>query len=88
MFVKDGEGRLHVGRIAGVLYLIGIAPRCILSHDAYCDANITFIAGWWLCFCTKQRRIYFREMFDPLGIVGLLLVALGLAGSFYFVAKH
>jgi hypothetical protein len=65
-----------------------MAPECIHSHNAYCFAGITFVAGWWLCFGTKQRRFYFREMFHPLGIIGLILLVLGLAGQFYFSTNH
>jgi hypothetical protein len=68
--------------------MIGIAPGCIHFHDAYCYAGITFIAGWWLCFGEKQSKGAFREMLHPLGIVGLILVVLGIAGQFYFVRLH
>lgn len=88
MFFHDSEDRLHVGRICGVLYVIGIAPGCLLFHDAYCYAGIAVIAGWCLCFGAKQRKSTFREMFHPLGIVGIILIVLGVAGQFYFTRRH
>jgi hypothetical protein len=88
MFFQTREGTLHTGRIAGALYVIGIAPECIHSHDRYCFAGITFIMGWWLCFGAKQSKRTIQEMHHPLEIIGLILIALGLAGQFYFVGPR
>jgi hypothetical protein len=87
MFFRTSDGRLHVGRLGGVLYTIGVAPGCIEFHDLYCFAAVTFIAGWCLCFGAKQRRT-FREMLDPVGIFGTILMVLGIAGQFYFVRRR
>src|SRR5262249_60306850 len=73
MFFQTSENRLHAGRIGGVLYLIGIAPECIEFHGPHCFAEITFIAGWWLCFGAKKPKRSFREMRHPLEIIGLML---------------
>jgi hypothetical protein len=88
MFFQTREGRLHTGRIAGALYVIVAAPGCIVSPDRICFARITCIAGWWLCFGAKQSPRTLREMLHPLGMIGLILVVLGLAGQFYFVRRH
>jgi hypothetical protein len=88
MFFQTSEGQLHAGRIAGALYIVGIAPRCVELHDPSCFAGITFVTGWWLCFGAKQSKRTLGEMLHPLGIIGLILVALGIAGQFYFVSRH
>lgn len=87
MFFRTREGRLHVGRLRGVLYTIGVAPGRIEFHDQYCFADVTSIAGWCLCFGAKHRRT-FREMLDPVGILGTILMVLGIAGQFYFVRRR
>ena len=88
MFFRTDEGRPHIGRICGLLYLVGFTPQCIEFRDPYCFAGLTFIAGWWLCFGAKQAKRSYREMLHPIGIIGLILIVLGLAGQFYFVRRR
>jgi hypothetical protein len=87
-FFQTSEGRLHAGRIAGLLYVVALAPGCILVVEPLCLMRIIFTAGWWLSFGEKQPARTLSEMLHPIGIIGIILILLGIAGQFYFVWHH
>jgi hypothetical protein len=89
-FFQTNEGRLHTGRIAGFLYVVALVPGCreFLVMEPLCWMRITFTAGWWLCCCDKRPPRTLSEMLHPLGILGIILIVLGIAGQFYFVGRR
>jgi hypothetical protein len=89
-FVQTNEGRLHIGRIAGLIYILALVPGCreFLTLEPLCLARFIFTAGWWLCFTEKQPARTLSEIVRPRGIVGLILILVGIAGQFYFVGHR
>jgi len=89
-FLQTSEGRLHIGRIAGILYVVGSLPGCIRVPvlEQLCLMRAIFIAGWWLSYGEKRPACTLSEMARPLGIIGVILMLLGLAGQFYFVGHR
>ena len=83
-FFQTSEGRPHIGRIAGVLYVVGLLPGCrwFLVVEPVCLLRIIFAAGWWLAFGKKQPAHTLSEMVNPIGIIGLIPILLGLAGQY------
>jgi hypothetical protein len=51
-FFETSDGFAHVGRIAGVFYLLALVPGCEFFHrvDALCAMRIVSTVGWWLAF--------------------------------------
>lgn len=88
-FFQTSEGRLHVGRIGGLLFSVAAAAgfREFPVVDPLCWMRTIFAAGWWLSFCEKRLPRTLSEM-RPLGIIGLVLILFGVAGEFYFVGRH
>jgi len=88
-FFKTSEGRLHVGRLAGVLYFIGFLPAVFLDGlTAVNLMRLIYTAGWWLAFCEKQPALGTEELLKrPHRLVGMILVLSGLVGSFYVLAR-
>lgn len=88
-FFHTGEGRLHFGRIAGVVYVVALVPGCreFLMMEPLCVMRMVFTAGWWLSCCQKRPPHTLSEMFHPAGIVGIILILLGMAGQFYFTGR-
>ena len=88
-FFQTSEGRLHTGRAAGLLYVLALVPGCreFLVVEPLCLVRIIFTAGWWLSFCDKRPARTLSEMAHPLGIIGVIMILLGIAGSFYFVGR-
>lgn len=86
-FFQNSEGRPHVGRIAGLLYVVALVPGCreFLVLEPLCLARISFTAGWWLSFGGKRSLFTLSEIVHPPGIIGAILMVLGLVGQFYFV---
>ena len=85
-FFKTSEGRLHGLRIAGVIYTIGLLPGCLMllsAADPMCIMRITYTAGWWLSFCDKRPAHAFGDLLSARRLLGVILVVLGLIGSFY-----
>jgi hypothetical protein len=75
-FFQISEGRLHAGRIAGLLYVVALVPGCreVLVVEPLCLMRIIFTAGWWLSFGEKQPARSLSEMLHPLGIIGIALI--------------
>ena len=88
-FLETSEGRLHIGRIAGLIYAFSLVFGCIGSHvlEPHCLSRIVFTVGWWLAFCDKRPSRTFSDMRKPFGIAGGILIVLGLAGQFYFSGR-
>jgi len=86
-FFQTSEGRLHVGRIAGLVYVVGLVPGC-RELEPLCLMRIIFTAGWWLSFGEKRPAHTLSEMVHPIGIIGVILILLGIAGQFYFVGHR
>ena len=88
-FFKTSEGRLHGGRIAGAIYTIGLLPGCwMLWHaaDLNCIMRLIYTAGWWLSFCDKGPVNATRDLLSqPRRLLGVVLVVVGLIGSFYVI---
>jgi hypothetical protein len=66
--------------LAGLLYVAGLAWHCRGSHvlEPGCLAEILYVTGWWLSFCGKRPR----ALSDPIVIIGIILIGLGLADDF------
>jgi hypothetical protein len=88
-FLQNSDGLLHVGRIAGLVYLVSFLPSCreFPVVDPLCLMRMIFVAGWWLSFSAKRVPRTLRDM-RPLGIIGLVLILFGVAGQFYFAGRH
>lgn len=89
-FFKTSEGRLHAGRLAGVLYLIGYLPGVLLDGlTANNVARLTYTAGWWLSFCDKRPALGTEDLLkSPHRLVGVILILSGLVGTFYVLARN
>ena len=90
-FFKTSEGRLHGLRIAGVIYIIGLLPGCwmmLSALDPMCVMRITYAAGWWLAFGDKRSPRAAGDLLTLRRLLGVVLVVLGLIGSFYFIPRH
>jgi len=89
-FFQTSEGRPHIGRIAGLLYVVALVPGCreFLVVEPLCLMRIIFTAGWWLSFGEKRPAHTLSEMVHPIGIIGVILILLGIAGQFYFVGHR
>jgi hypothetical protein len=85
-FFKDETGRLHAGRIVGVIYILALFPWFtgkLLSPMGI--ARTVFTAGWWLTFCDK-RPLRFSELLTGVRLVaGVILTTGGLAAQFYLL---
>jgi hypothetical protein len=86
-FFKTSDGRLHSGRVAGAIYIIGMLPTCSMSGEPgpRCIMQLTYTAGWWLAFCDKRPAVTARDLLSLQRLLGVVLVALGLIGSFYLI---
>ncbi len=84
-FFQTTEGRPHVGRVVGVLYLIALLPECLLQHMAPISwARIMMTAGWWLSFGDKRQRTTWAELVShPRTLLGTILLLFGLVGGFF-----
>ena len=80
-FFQTSEGRPHLLRIAGLLYVISLVLGCRGFHllEPGCLGQIMFVTGWWLSFCGKRVR----SLSDPIVMTGIVLIGLGLAGQIY-----
>ena len=89
-FFQTSKGRPHIGRIAGLLYVVALVPGCreFLVVEPLCLMRIIFTAGWWLSFGEKRPAHTLSEMVHPIGIIGVTLILLGIAGEFYFVGHR
>ena len=89
-FFQTSKGRPHIGRIAGLLYVVALVPGCreFLVVEPLCFMRIIFTAGWWLSFGEKRPAHTLSEMVHPIGIIGVILILLGIAGQFYFVGHR
>jgi hypothetical protein len=89
-FSQTSEGRLHAGRIAGLMYVVAVVPGCIMVPvpDPFCLMRIIFTAGWWVSFGHKRPARTLSEMAHPLGIIGAIMILLGIAGQFYFAWRQ
>jgi hypothetical protein len=90
-FFKDNKQRLHGGRIAGVVYILGLVPW--FGGDFLNDllrpmslARLRFMAGWWIAFCDKQQP-RLTQLFDARHFVGVILVVCGLAAQVSLLRK-
>jgi hypothetical protein len=88
-FFRTSEGRLHGGRIAGVLSVFGLPTACNFHlMQPRCGAGIVFTVGWWLSFCDKSGPNTWSSLVTPIRITGIVLILAGLAGQFYFAHYH
>jgi hypothetical protein len=89
-FFRTSEGRLHIGRILGVLYVFGLPLTCNFHlMQPRCGAGIVFTLGWWLSFCDKRGvQNSLSSLATPVRITGIVLILAGLAGQFYFASYH
>jgi hypothetical protein len=69
-FFQTSEGRLHVGRIAGLVYVVGLVPGC-RELEALCLMRIIFTAGWWLPLARSGPRTLCQKWSIPLELSGL-----------------
>jgi hypothetical protein len=85
-YFQTREGRLHIGRIAGLVYVVGLVPGCreFLVVEPLCLMRVIFTAGWWLSFDEKRPAHTLSEIVHPIKIIGVILILLGIAGQFYF----
>jgi hypothetical protein len=86
-FFRTTEGRVHTGRIAGLLYLLVAVLGCrnFLVLEPLCVEKVAFAAGWWLCFAGNRPARTLSEMANPRGILGTVLLLLGIAGQVMLV---
>jgi hypothetical protein len=87
-FFQTSEGRLHAGRLAGVVYTVALLPGCYLFVyvDAMCVARIVFTVGWWLSFCDKRPAHTGSELLtNARRVLGIVLVVVGIVGQFYAI---
>jgi hypothetical protein len=95
-FFETDEGKIHGGRLAGVIYLFGLAVGCDWSNFyESCTLHLVFTIGWWLAFGAKHVPQSLRDTVDfsarPMQSVGLVLGALAIAAEsyyFWFVGHH
>jgi len=89
-FFKTSEGRLHGTRIAGAIYAIALLPGCVISPalDPMCIMRITYTAGWWISFCDKRPAHAAGDLLSLRRLLGVVLVVIGLIGSFYFIGHR
>jgi hypothetical protein len=79
---------LHVGRVAGVLFVVALLLGCYLlrSLDAMCLTRIVLTVGWWLSFCDKRPAHTGSELVtNPRRLLGIVLVVVGTVGQFYAI---
>jgi hypothetical protein len=87
-FFMDDHHRLHGARIAGLLYIVSLAPGCFDGLSSpMCLARISFTAGWWLAFCDKQPARSISQFFSGRHAVGVITIAVSLVAQFYFLGK-
>jgi hypothetical protein len=89
-FFKTSEGRVHGGRIAGIIYIISLLPGCHYFHDIdrLCLMRMASTAGWWLSFCDQTQPRTFAEMLHhPRRAVGVITLVAGLVAHFYFISR-
>jgi hypothetical protein len=95
-FFKTDDGRVHAGRLAGVIYLFGLAVGCDWSEFyKSCSLHLLFTMGWWLAFCGKHRPRTVRDAVDfsirPIQSAGTVLGLLAIIAEsyyFWFVGHH
>jgi hypothetical protein len=90
-FYKTSDGRLHSGRIAGTLYIVGLLPGCgYFQHvDRLCVLRILATAGWWLSLCDqRQPRTFADLIWHPRRLVGFIIIIAALAGQYYVIGRH
>ena len=49
--------------------------------------RITYTVGWWLSFCDKRPAYAAGDLVSLRRLFGVVLVVLGLIGSFYFIGN-
>ena len=86
-FFQTSEGRLHAGRLAGVIYTVALLPGCylFLYVDAMCVARTIFTVGWWLSFGDKRPPHTGSELLAARRMLGIVLVVAGIVGQFYAI---
>ena len=90
-FFRTSEGRLHAGRIAGIIYLVGLLPGCEFFRDIdrLCVMRIVSTVGWWFSFCDYTQPPTFAEMArHPRNLLGLIILVAGLIGQFYVIGRR
>jgi hypothetical protein len=91
-FFETSDGFAHVGRIAGVFYLLALVPGCEWFYrvDALCAMRIVSTVGWWLAFGVGKRRMLKLSdlVAGPVSLLGLLTLTIGVVGQFYFVGTR
>jgi hypothetical protein len=89
-FFQDDEGHLHGGRLAAVLYTVGLIPGCG-SHvfAPLCLSRAVFALGWWIAFCEKRPSRTFSELaHHPHSVVGVTLLISALIAQTYFAGPR
>ena len=85
-FFTYGNGSLHGGRIAGVLYILALTPWYGREPSPMFLARVGFGVGWWLTFCDKNS-LRFSELLDARHISGLVMTASGLVAQFLLLGN-
>ena len=87
-FFKDENGRMHIARIAGVLYIVGLLPWLKTgSLNALLVARAAFLAGWWLAFCDKRPPSLLSELLAPRRIAGIIIALSSISGQYYLIGS-
>jgi hypothetical protein len=84
-FFQTKEGRPHGGRLAGVLYIVGLAPGFTRFDDPLCLARIIFVVGWWLAFGGNETDRTIPAILTPQKSIGCVLLLTGLVGQSYII---
>ena len=90
-FFKTNDGSLHTGRAAGMCFALALVPGCESFHliGRLCVMRIVTTIGWWLAFGVRKRLLKVSELFaDPVSVLGMLTVAIGLVLQFYFTGSR
>jgi hypothetical protein len=95
-FFKTDDGRIHVGRLAGIVYVIGLVVGCDWSEFyESCTLHLIFTVGWWLAAGGKYRPRSFRDTVDfgarPVQSAATVMGLLAIGGEsyyFWFIGHH
>ena len=89
-FFRTSDGRLHLARIAGMIYVFGLPWTCNFRlMQPRCGASAVFAAGFWLAFCGKRGASYtLSSLATPIRMAGVVLILAGLASLTYLTRNH
>jgi hypothetical protein len=89
-FFRTPDGYRHAGRIVAVIYAVGLIPGIILDGFTAVNAmRLLYTAGWWLAFGDKRPVQTIKDVLqNACRLTGVVLIVVGLFGSFYVRARH